>query len=278
MSLLKSVKSLFTTKEVNPELLHSFRELLLMSDVSYNVTEFLVNKVQKSKNITEDLQVEIVKILQKAEAKFEVKTTPFVIFMYGVNGSGKTTTIAKLVNILQSQGKKVLVAACDTFRAAAAEQLSFELSKINCKVVVAENEKAQPSSVAFVASKKVVDDNYDVLIVDTAGRLHTNTNLMAELEKIHKTTIKNLPNAEFLNIAIMDATIGQNSIVQIQQFNSIIPISGVIITKMDTSAKGGAVISVIHEMQKKVYFICKGTGLADIIPFNAKAFAKEFLE
>lgn len=277
MSLFKSVKSLFIKQEVNSELLHSLRELLLMSDVSYNVTEHLINKIQKSKDITAELQTEIVKILKKAETTFEVKTTPFVIFMYGVNGSGKTTTITKLVNILQKQNKKVLVAACDTFRAAAAEQLSHELAKINCEVVVAQNEKAQPSSVAFVASKKVVEENYDVLIVDTAGRLHTNTNLMAELEKIHKTTLKNLPNAEFLNIAIMDATIGQNSIMQIQQFNSVVPISGVIITKMDTSAKGGAILSVIHEMQKKVYFICKGRALEDISPFNAENFAKEFL-
>ena len=277
MGLLKSVKSLFV-KEDNSQKLENLKELLLTFDVSYNAAQYLIDKVKKSKDITIDLQKEIEKILKEAESSFVFNTKPFVIFMYGVNGSGKTTTIVKIANMLQKQGKKVLVAACDTFRAAAADQLVHSLEKIKCNVVCAETEKADPASVAFIAAKKVIDEQYDVLIVDTAGRLHTNTNLMAELAKIHKVTLKNLEGVQYVNIAIMDATIGQYSIGQIKKFNDIIPISGVIITKLDTSAKGGSLISVIHEMKKKVYFTCNGSNVDAIKPFNAITFAKEFLE
>ena len=277
MSLFKSVKSLFK-KEIDVEKSASLKNLLLTNDVSYNTTTFLIDKVKKSKEIDFDLQKEIFKILKDAQAPFECNTKPFVIFMYGINGSGKTTTILKLANILQNQGKKVLVAACDTFRSAAADQLETALLEISCPVIRSDSEKTEPAALAFNACKKTLEEDFDVLIIDTAGRLHTNTNLMAELAKIHKITLKNLPHSQHLNIAIMDATIGQNSISQIAKFNEIIPISGVIITKLDTSAKGGSLISVIQEMKKKVYFTCFGSKKEDIKPFNAEDFAKEFLE
>lgn len=277
MGLFKSVKLLFR-KEIDFEKSASLKDLLLTYDVSYNTTTFLIDKVKKSKEIDSDLQKEIFKILKDAQAPFECNTKPFVIFMYGINGSGKTTTILKLANILQNKGKKVLVAACDTFRSAAADQLQTALLEISCPVIRGDSEKTEPAALAFNACKKTLEENFDVLIIDTAGRLHTNANLMAELAKIHKITLKNLPNSQHLNIAIMDATIGQNSISQIAKFNEIIPISGVIITKLDTSAKGGSLISVIHEMKKKVYFTCFGSKKDDIKPFNAEEFAKEFLE
>ncbi|MFT4967029.1 MAG: fused signal recognition particle receptor [Candidatus Deianiraeaceae bacterium] len=277
MGLLSGIKSLFAHK-VDSNKVASLKELLLVSDVSYTTTEYLINKVHKSNNIADDLQKELKKILIQAEVKFECKSKPFVIFMYGINGSGKTTTILKIANLLQNQGKKVLVAACDTFRAAAANQLSQILNTIACECVCAETEKSDPASVAFIASKKVIEENYDVLIVDTAGRLHTNTNLMAELAKIHKVTLKNLPNAEHLNIVIMDATIGQNSLIQVQKFNEVVPISGAIITKLDTLAKGGAIVSVIHEMKTKVYFTCHGSKANAIKVFEAETFIEQFLE
>ncbi len=277
MGLLKSIKSLFK-KEVDLEKSASLKDLLLTYDVSYSVATFLIDKVKKSKEIDVDLQKEINKILKNAQSPFECNSKPFVIFMYGINGSGKTTTILKLANILQNQGKKVLVAACDTFRSAAADQLETALSEISCPVIRGESEKTEPAALAFNACKRTLEENFDVLIIDTAGRLHTNANLMAELAKIHKITLKNLPDCKHLNIAIMDATIGQNSISQIAKFDEIIPISGVIITKLDTSAKGGALISVIHEMKKKVYFTCFGSKKEDIKPFNAEEFSQDFLE
>ncbi len=281
MGLLKSVKSLFK-KEVDKEKLENLKELLLTYDVSYTTATFLIEKIKKSKEITTDLQREIEKILKEAETQFEFKSTqvgkPFVIFMYGVNGSGKTTTILKLANLLQKQGQKVLVAACDTFRSAAADQLQTALSEIACPIIRTDSDKTEPAALAFNACRRTIDENFDVLIIDTAGRLHTNTNLMAELVKIHKVTLKSLPESEYANIAIMDATIGQNSISQITKFDEIIPISGVIITKLDTSAKGGALISVIHEMKKKVYFTCFGSKKEDIKQFNSSQFVKEFLE
>ena len=278
MGLFKSVKSLFT-KENDPNTLNNLKELLITYDVSYHTASFLIEKIKKSKNIDYDLKEEIEKILKQAEIPFECKSKPFVIFMYGINGSGKTTTIVKLANLLQNQGKKVLVAGCDTFRSAAADQLEIALSEISCPIIRNNSDQPiEPASVAFNACKKVVEENFDILIIDTAGRLHTNTNLMAELQKIHKITLKNLPNCEYFNIAIMDATIGQNSIKQITKFNDSIPISGVIITKLDTSAKGGTLVSVIHEMKQKVFFECFGSKKEDIKPFSSKDFVKTFLE
>lgn len=278
MGLLSNIKSLFIKDVIDDSAIQQLKELLLMHDVSYETTEYLVKKISKSKNPTEDLQKELLKILQIAETNFQCNSKPFVIFMYGVNGSGKTTTIVKLCNMLQKQDKKVLVAACDTFRAAASEQLSHSLQKINCPVIVQEKDKTDPASIAFIASKKTIEENFDVLIVDTAGRLHTNSNLMDELAKIHRVVLKNLPNAQYTNIAIMDSTIGQNSITQIKGFDAIIPISGVIVTKLDTSAKGGAMISIIHEMKKKIYFTCFGSDISNISPFNAEKFTNSFLE
>lgn len=278
MSLLLGVKSLFFKKTVDESSIKQLMELLLMHDVSHTTAHYLVDKIKKSKNPFEDIQKELLKILKVAEGNLQCTSTPFIIFMYGVNGSGKTTSIVKLVNLLQQSRKKVLVAACDTFRSAAPEQLSIALSKLNCQVVVPEREKTDPASIAFIASQKTIAEGYDVLIIDTAGRLHTNSNLMDELSKIHRVVLKNIPNAHYTNIAIMDATIGQNSITQIKGFDSIIPISGIIVTKLDTSAKGGALISIVHEMKKKIYFLCFGSDVGDISPFNAEQFSKQFLE
>lgn len=276
MSLFDNIKSFFA-KEKREENVNAIQNMLILNDISYGTASFIASKAAKSKDSQSSIREIITGIVKNAEAKIEYKTKPFVIFIFGINGSGKTTTIVKLANMLQKEGKKVLVAACDTFRSAASEQLSTALAKIDCPVQKAENEKADPSSIAFLASKRTVSEDFDILIVDTAGRLHTNTNLVSELVKIHTVTTKNLPNAGFVNIAIMDATIGQNSLLQIQKFNAALPISGIIITKLDTSAKGGALISVIHEMQKKVFFVCNGTGVEDIKPFDADSFTKEFI-
>lgn len=277
MSLFGSVKSFFKKNAESIGSLNEIQNMLIMNDISYTTAQYIAQKVVKSKNIEEKLHSTIIEIVKNAETRLECKTTPSVIFIIGINGSGKTTTIAKLANTMQNQGKKVLVAACDTFRSAASDQLVTALQKIKCPVQTAQNEKADPSSVAFLASKKALEENFDVLIIDTAGRLHTNTNLVLELAKIHSVAKKNIPNSQFTNIAIMDATIGQNSITQIQKFNSVVPISGVIITKLDTSAKGGALISVIHEMQTKVFFVCNGNKLENIEEFNAEKFTKDFL-
>ena len=277
MKLLSGIKALFVKGEKYEQSANDVQNMLVMNDISYSTASHIAKKVASKKDVGAALQEAIVEIMKNAEINFEYKTNPMVVFVMGINGSGKTTTIVKLANMMQNQGKKVLVAACDTFRSAASDQLATALAKINCPVQEAQNAKADPSSVAFVAGKKVIDEGFDVLIIDTAGRLHTNTNLVLELAKIHSVAMKNLPNAHFVNIAIMDATIGQNSITQIQKFNSVLPISGVIITKLDTSAKGGALVSVIYEMQKKVYFVCNGNGINDIEIFNAEKFTKEFL-
>lgn len=273
MSLIKSISSFFGKKQ-DEQTVQSLTETLLMNDVSYGATQYFVERVKKNHNI----EKEITQLLKKSEGKIEISTKPFIIFFYGINGSGKTSTIIKLTNILQKQGKSVLVAGCDTFRSAAPQQLASQLTKINCQTIIPQNEKTDPASIAFIASKKALEENFDVLIIDTAGRLHTNSNLMQELQKIHKVTLKNLPSSSHTNIAIMDATIGQNSISQINQFNAIIPISGIIITKMDTSAKGGAIVSIAHETKMKIYYLCNGTNIENISPFNAEDFSKAFLQ
>jgi len=202
---------------------------------------------------------------------------PTVILIAGVNGSGKTTSIAKLANRFHKEGKKVLVAACDTFRAAAVEQLALWAQRTGVEIVKGQT-GADPASVAHDACVKAQARGFDILIVDTAGRLHTQTHLMRELEKIQRILAKQIPGAPHEAIMILDATNGQNAIAQAQEFQKVINSTGLIVTKLDGTAKGGSVFAIKQKLQLPVKLIGVGEGMDDLEPFDPDAFVAALFE
>ena len=202
---------------------------------------------------------------------------PTVILIAGVNGSGKTTSIAKLAHLFNKQGKKVLVAACDTFRAAAVEQLALWAKRSGVDLVKGQT-GADPASVAHDACEKARAKHYDILIVDTAGRLHTQTHLMRELEKIQRILAKQIPGAPHEALMILDATNGQNAIAQAQEFQKTIQSTGLIVTKLDGTAKGGSVFAIRRKLELPVKLIGVGEGMDDLEPFDPDAFVAALFE
>ena len=195
----------------------------------------------------------------------------------GVNGSGKTTSIAKLAQRLQKDGKKVLVAACDTFRAAAVEQLTIWAERIGCEIVK-QQQGTDPAAVAHDACEKAKARGFDVLIVDTAGRLHTQTHLMKELEKIHRVVAKQIAGAPHEVLLVLDATTGQNAMAQAEQFTKTVKCTGIILAKLDGTAKGGAIFAIKSKLGLPVKFVGVGEKLDDLEAFDPDAFVQELFE
>lgn len=209
--------------------------------------------------------------------RFDFDGGPTVFLVVGVNGVGKTTTIAKLAHRLTKQGRKVVLAAGDTFRAGAIEQLKRWAERVGADFVEAEPGR-DPAAVAFDALERAQASGADVVIIDTAGRLHTQGDLMKELEKIHRVIAKKLPDAPHETLIVLDATVGQNGMAQIRTFGQTLPLTGIVLTKLDGTAKGGIVVALKEEFDLPVKFIGIGEGMDDLIPFEAKQFAEEVLE
>jgi fused signal recognition particle receptor len=208
--------------------------------------------------------------------RFEYDEGPTVFLIVGINGVGKTTTIAKLAHRLTRQGRRVLIAAGDTFRAGAVEQLRRWSERVGCDFVGSEAGR-DPAAVAFDALERGVETGADVVIIDTAGRLHTQSDLMKELEKVHRVIAKKLPGAPHETLIVLDSTVGQNALAQIRTFGKIIPLSGIVLTKMDGTAKGGIVVAIKEEFDLPVKFIGVGEAVDDLVPFEIAAFAEEVL-
>jgi fused signal recognition particle receptor len=202
---------------------------------------------------------------------------PTVVMIAGVNGSGKTTSIAKLANKLQSEGKKVLLAACDTFRAAAVEQLTVWAGRIGCEIVK-QGQNADPSAVAHDACEKAKARGFDVLIVDTAGRLHTQTHLMKELEKIHRIVARQIPGAPHEVLLVLDATTGQNAVTQAEQFSKSVKCTGIVLSKLDGTAKGGSIFAIKQKLGLPVKFVGVGEQIDDLEDFDPDAFVNALFE
>jgi len=202
---------------------------------------------------------------------------PFVILCIGVNGVGKTTTIAKIANIYISSGKTVLLGACDTFRAAAIEQLQVWADRLHIDVVK-HAEGSDPAAVAFDATKAAKARDIDILILDTAGRLHTKANLMEEMKKVKRVVNKELEGAPHETLLVVDATNGQNAIAQAKTFNEALSITGIAITKLDGTAKGGFLLPIAHSLKIPVRYVGVGEKIDDLIPFSAKDFSKALFE
>lgn len=275
--------------DIDDDLLDELEETLIMADVGVQTTDKLMTAVRKGIkkkeiNTPEDLkpflQKQIVEILTKGE---EMDTTrvaengPTVLLVIGVNGAGKTTTIGKLAAYYKGQGKSVLLAAADTFRAAAIDQLEVWGERTGVPVIKHE-EGSDPAAVAFDAVKAAVARKVDMLIIDTAGRLQTKSNLMQELEKINRVIGREIPGAPHETLLVLDATTGQNAISQAELFTKAAPITGVVLTKLDGTAKGGVVIGIKSQLQMPVKWIGVGEGVEDLRPFNAEDFAKALFQ
>ncbi len=272
-------------RKVDEELLEELEEALIMSDVGANTSVTIINnlrdRVKKdnlkdAEEVKQALREEIQAIFDKTDKKLNLETKPSVILVVGVNGVGKTTSIGKIANKLRKDGKKVVVAAADTFRAAAVEQLEIWANRAGCEIVKRE-EGVDPASVVYDAIKITKEKNADVLICDTAGRLHNKKYLMDELVKIKKVIDKELPDASEEVLMVLDATTGQNAIMQVQAFKETVDITGIILTKLDGTAKGGAVIGIVNENQVPVKFIGVGEQIDDMEIFNSEDFVKALI-
>ena len=262
------------------EMLDELEELLIGSDVGVKATEEIINdirhlarekRLKQSDEVLSLLQDEITRILGETKIWQPPDVHPLVILVAGVNGTGKTTTIGKLAYIFKQDGKSVLLAGCDTFRTAANEQLDIWAERAGADIVKG-IEGADPASVAFDAMNKAISKGYDVLIIDTAGRLHTKKNLMEELRKLSRVVSKRLPGAPQERWLVLDATIGQNGIRQAKMFDEAIDITGIILAKLDSSSKGGVVIAIKKELNIPVLFVGTGEKIENIAPFSADDF------
>ena len=271
--------------KVDEDLFDELEELLISADIGVNTTEEILDELRdtvKDKRIKEPEEVkrELFDILRRMIGEHEplnLSTKPSVILVIGVNGVGKTTSIGKISAELKRQGKKVVVAAADTFRAAAAEQLNVWTERAGVDIIK-QAAGADPASVVYDAISAVKSRNADVLIVDTAGRLHNKKNLMDELAKIDRVIARELPNAAKETLLVLDATTGQNAVFQAKEFKEASKITGLVLTKLDGTAKGGIIISIKKELGIPVKFIGVGEQIDDMKPFDSKEFAGALFE
>ena len=286
-SFSEKINSVFSNfRKVDEELLEELEEILIMSDIGVETATEIIGKLReriKLEKITDEesiktaLKQEMKSILDKENNSLKLETTPAVILVVGVNGVGKTTSIGKIANNLRQDGKKVVVAAADTFRAAAVEQLEIWAKRADVDIVK-KQEGVDPASVVYDAIKITKEKNADVLICDTAGRLHTKKYLMDELLKIGRVIEKELPNASKETLMVIDATTGQNAILQVKAFKEVVPITGLVLTKLDGTAKGGVVIGIVNENSIPVKFVGVGEKIDDMEIFNSEEFVNAIIE
>ena len=281
-SLVGRVDSLLHGRTViDEDLVEELEEILITADLGMKTTQLLITSLEQSRSrgelktadqVRELLMAELQNLLQFESKALDVDSAaPFVIMVIGVNGVGKTTTIGKLANQYVQSGKKVILGAGDTFRAAAAEQLQIWGDRAGVDVI-AHTEGADPSAVAFDAAKAAVARKADILLLDTAGRLHTKVNLMEELKKIRRVLDREIPGAPHEVLLVLDATTGQNALTQAKLFNEAVPLDGIALTKLDGTAKGGIVVAIAAELQVPVRFIGIGEQLEDLRPFDPEMF------
>ena len=285
-SINDKINNVFSNfRKVDEELLEELEEALVMSDIGMETSVKIINnlrervkkeKIEESEQVKEALREEIEKILEEPDNSLKLETKPSVILVIGVNGVGKTTSIGKMAARLARDGKKVVVAAADTFRAAAVEQLEVWAKRAGAEIVKRQ-EGSDPASVVYEAIDITKKENADVLIIDTAGRLHNKKYLMDELNKIQKVVNKEMPESSKEVLLVIDATTGQNAISQVKAFKEQADITGIVLTKLDGTAKGGVVVGIVQENNIPVKFIGVGEQIDDMEIFNAKDFVKAII-
>jgi fused signal recognition particle receptor len=267
---------------INPELLEELEELLVMSDMGATIVQDMFDqlrielkndKLQNPAVLKKRLKDQITSLLKVPSAPITWKPKPFVILVLGVNGVGKTTTIAKLAYRQKQEGKNVLIVAADTFRAAAAEQLEIWSKRIGVSMIK-HRAGSDPSAVTFDGIEAAIKRDMDIVIVDTAGRLHTKINLMEELKKIGRVISKKIPDAPHEVLLVLDATTGQNAIAQAKLFSEAVKVTGIVLTKLDGTAKGGVVVNIAKQMQIPIRYIGIGERMEDLCEFDPEEFVE----
>jgi len=279
----ESITGLFTKKKLDQQTLDELEDALIQADLGVTVAARLVEKLGKErfgKEVTDEevraaFADDIAEILQPVATSLAIDNArkPFVVLVVGVNGSGKTTTIAKLANLYKSEGRKVMLAAGDTFRAAAVEQLKIWGDRAGVPVI-AKDAGADAAGLAYEALERARAEKCDVLLIDTAGRLHNKANLMDELAKIVRVIRKLEPDAPHSCLLVLDATTGQNAHAQVETFKTMSPVDALVVTKLDGSAKGGVLVALAEKFKLPVHFIGVGEGVDDLAPFTARDFAQ----
>lgn len=292
-TLFNKVAALVSSRSViDDDMLERLEEILISGDVGVDTTMVILQniktrvkeqKIESSDNLVQFLKEEIAGVLHatgNSEAKeilLPVGPRPYVVMVVGVNGVGKTTSIGKLANVYREQGHKVIIGAADTFRAAANEQLEIWAQRAGVDIV-RQAHGADPAAVAFDSLSSAISKKADVVIIDTAGRLHTKINLMEELKKIRRVLDKRLPGAPHEVLLVLDATTGQNALQQVKQFSSAVEVTGIVLTKLDGTAKGGIVLAISNELKVPVRFIGVGEQIDDLQVFDRQAFVDALFE
>ncbi len=282
--LAKLDRVLLGGKELDERVAERLEEVLVTADIgvrtAYQLIESVTERLKRRELGRPDMVIGHLKgmvkeILTEVEAPLRVGygSEPFVVMVVGVNGSGKTTTIAKIAARHKGAGRRVMMVAADTFRAAAVEQIEIWGERVGCPVVRGK-EKADPSSVAFEAMERAVEEDVELVLVDTAGRLHTRVPLMDELKKVSRTLGKKVPSAPQETLLVIDASMGQNAILQARTFNEAVPVTGIALTKLDGTSKGGVVVGISNELKIPIRFIGIGEKIDDLRDFNAAQFTE----
>ncbi|MBR6687313.1 MAG: signal recognition particle-docking protein FtsY [Clostridia bacterium] len=279
-TLASKIAQIFTKERIGEDFYDDLLDILISSDISVTVAEEIIEslhqkmrkeKVDSRDVVLDNLRLAIKETLDQAEP-LELEY-PAVIMVIGVNGVGKTTTIGKLANRFSKQGKSVTIAAADTFRAAATEQLDVWADRAGVRIIK-QGEGSDPSAVVFDAASSARSKKTDVLIIDTAGRLHVKANLMEELKKMSRVVAKEYPEANFYKFIVLDSTTGQNALSQVQLFNEAVGIDGIVLTKLDGTAKGGFVLNLTGELNVPVVYVGVGEKIDDIEDFDSASFAE----
>lgn len=273
---------------LDEEALEGLEEQLLLSDIGFTAVEQIMEHLRRRATAAGSISTDEILSMLKLELKEQLtavrhgamqteRAQPFIVSVVGVNGAGKTTTVGKLANLLALQNLKVLVAAADTFRAAAIEQLEIWQKRAGVDIIHAQS-GADPAAVAFDALKAAMSRHIDILLIDTAGRLHTKGNLMAELTKVNKVLERQCPGAPHEVLLVIDAGTGQNGLIQAKEFAKAVPVTGLVVTKLDGTAKGGIVFSIVRELGIPIRYIGLGEKIDDLAPFDADAFIEALFQ
>jgi len=269
------------SRQVDAETAGALEEILISADVGVSAADRIVSavraRVRRDESLRDLVKDELLRILDAAAGAPPRTGSPTVVMLVGVNGTGKTTTVAKLAHLYKSQGEQPLVCAADTFRAAAVEQLEIWARRADVDVIRA-REGADPASVVFDAMAAGKARGRNPIIVDTAGRLHTRTNLMQELQKIHRVAAREVPGAPHEVLLVLDATVGQNGLTQAREFMATSGVTGVVLAKLDGTAKGGVAVAIAHDLGLPIRYVGVGEGISDLVPFSAREYVDGLFE
>jgi len=269
------------TREIDVDTADMLEEILLMADVgvaaSGEIVEAVRHRQRRGESLRDLVKEEMLRILEGADAPVAISSQPHVMLIVGVNGVGKTTTIGKLANQLRQNGKVPVICAADTFRAAAVDQLQIWADRAGVDIVRAK-ENSDPAAVVFDAMNAAKARGRDVVLVDTAGRLHTRANLMNELDKIRRVAAREVPGAPHEVLLVLDATVGQNGLAQAREFTNVAGVNGIVLTKLDGTAKGGIAVAIAHDLKLPIRFVGTGESIDDLVPFSTKEYVDALFE